>query len=449
MGNRSNSPRPPSPHAALALGVVFAAALCLGSCGGNGGSAAPGGTTPSGAASPSVDPGILGLWIDDRARLLQIFPDGTYATFAMNTADEELRRQEITVNERGEPVMPSVLRDAGWVVEDGKLTAWRLVQKKEGLERVAARSYRHLAAEEWRHYRQTAAVRFVRHGDLDEIVAAEASGIDFAQLGFDALAVAAEHGRREILDHLVDRGLDLAASGAAAAAMARGDAALLAHVLDLGFPLQQVLPTAEADRGSYGDDVWALLIERGYRFGDAVPVPVLGASHPRAGSLLVERGIYTDRRLLSAVAAAGRTDLIDKVLADHPMLAERPDLLYSTGVVAAIETGQLTALEKLVALGAPLDQRFGQQSTLTRAVAAGHTDVVGYLLAAGLDPNQADGRNRTPLDAAIAADCAPAVFELLFEKGAEPAARHLVAIDRAMKVNQATVKALFEQRLGR
>ncbi len=83
----------------------------------------------------------------------------------------------------------------------------------------------------------------------------------------------------------------------------------------------------------------------------------------------------------------------------------------------------------------------GEVDPMAKALQSGDLEYIGRLCDHGL-----------PLDAALSkatiSDAEPAIFELLFAKGAEPTQVLLDIIDGAMPVNGAAVKPMFEERLG-
>ena len=101
-----------------------------------------------------------------------------------------------------------------------------------------------------------------------------------------------------------------------------------------------------------------------------------------------------------------------------------PRALRPTDVVAAAQLGDAEAVERLVALGLPVDARDAQGCTpLLRACGGGHAAVVDWLLARGADADHAAASGATCLSAAVSMDHAGIARALL---------AHGAAVDRRL-----------------
>jgi hypothetical protein len=122
---------------------------------------------------------------------------------------------------------------------------------------------------------------------------------------------------------------------------------------------------------------------------------------------------------LGAALATGRTGLIARLSwaggYRHPGRRLRP-----ADLPAAAATGDFAAVERLLALGLPLNGRDPQGCTaLLRAAGGGHLAIVDSLLARGADATLAAHTGATPLSAAISAR-RDAVVERLLGFGVDP-----------------------------
>jgi ankyrin repeat protein len=71
-------------------------------------------------------------------------------------------------------------------------------------------------------------------------------------------------------------------------------------------------------------------------------------------------------------------------------------------LVAAVRSGDVRAMERILDAGAPVDATFRGQTALTTAVSLGHGDIVRLLLDRGADPAKASADGKTALDLAQA-----------------------------------------------
>ncbi len=140
---------------------------------------------------------------------------------------------------------------------------------------------------------------------------------------------------------------------------------------------------------------------------ETVALPA-GIAEAMARRLLVagahpERAACDGRTPLGLALAHGRTELARWLDWSGPwrLPARRP---IPADLVDAAALGDLRAVERLVALGLPLDARDAKGATaLIRAAGRGHVAVVAWLLDAGADPALAAGSGVDTLTAAIAA----------------------------------------------
>ena len=101
-----------------------------------------------------------------------------------------------------------------------------------------------------------------------------------------------------------------------------------------------------------------------------------------------------------------------------------PRALRPSDVVAAAQAGDLDAVERLVALGLPVDARDAQGCTaLLRACGGGHAALADWLLARGADADHAAASGATCLSAAVSMDHAGIARALL---------AHGAAVDRRL-----------------
>jgi hypothetical protein len=129
-----------------------------------------------------------------------------------------------------------------------------------------------------------------------------------------------------------------------------------------------------------------------------------------------ERAAADGQTPLGAALAAGRTGLTRWLSWNggfrHPARA-----LRAADLPAAAQAGDADAVERLLALGLPLDARDAQGCTaLLRACGGGHLALATVLLGRGADPALAAHTGATALSAAVSARREP-VVRLLLERG--------------------------------
>lgn len=180
--------------------------------------------------------------------------------------------------------------------------------------------------------------------------------------------------------------------------------------------------------------LFAALLARGHdpNAGDArgrTPLHEL-ATLPESESLPVARALLRAGADPERAARDGQTPLGAALAAGRPALAA--ELTWSHGfrhpqrrllpcdLPAAAAIGDASAVERLLALGLPIDARDPQGATaLLRACGAGHEAVAAMLLARGADATLAATTGATALSAAISAQRASIVARLL-DHGVSP-----------------------------
>lgn len=260
---RMNSPcRNSIRHSAISASLAIFA-LTGSSCGG--GDAPADSTKESTATDAVAEGGWSGMWIDDDGEHIQIASDGRFATFDLGDAIQTLRFHEFDENEYGERTIPTLSRKAGWEVEGDQLVSYKRSSdpaKKD--ERIAGRTFRRLTPEEQRAYWNASVHRLVREGRLDEILAAEAGGIDFAgvtdssftiaepgqDVFVDMLAYAVGHDQRDVAEHFMEAGhrwrrpWTRGEVEPVAKALKSGDTEYIGRLCDHGLPLDAALTNA-------------------------------------------------------------------------------------------------------------------------------------------------------------------------------------------------------------
>lgn len=134
--------------------------------------------------------------------------------------------------------------------------------------------------------------------------------------------------------------------------------------------------------------------------------------------LLVRYGAVVDSRAadgqtaLGIALSSGRHDLARWL--DWPHWAPPGRALRGSDLPSAAMAGDLAAVERLLALGLPLNARDAQGCTaLLRAAGGGHRSIVERLLSVGADPTLAANTGATPLSAAVSMRQAEIVERLL------------------------------------
>jgi hypothetical protein len=142
---------------------------------------------------------------------------------------------------------------------------------------------------------------------------------------------------------------------------------------------------------------------------------IMGSARSRAAA---SADIEADARRGQDVAASGAT----AALAPPYSVAHAPAVPRASDPAAelrhAAEAGDIPRLQKLLGRQLPIDARDENGRTaLMLAVLRGESRAVDMLLASGADPNAADGRGTTPLQAAVAGN-QPAIVAALQRAGA-------------------------------
>ena len=145
----------------------------------------------------------------------------------------------------------------------------------------------------------------------------------------------------------------------------------------------------------------------------------LGRKH--ALKLLVAHGAAPDRRAadgqtpLGIALASGQRELVEWL--DWPNWPLPHRRLQAADVPAAAITGDLPALQRLLALGFTVDAVDAQGCTaLLRAAGSGHRELVSYLLTQAANPDLAASTGATPLSAAVSKRQL-AIVDLLLQAG--------------------------------
>ena len=143
--------------------------------------------------------------------------------------------------------------------------------------------------------------------------------------------------------------------------------------------------------------------------------------HKNALKLLVAHGAAPDRRAadgqtpLGIALASGQRALVEWL--DWPNWALPHRRLQASDLPAAAITGDLPAVQRLLALGFAVDAVDAQGCTaLLRAAGSGHRELVSYLLAQAANPDLAAGTGATPLSAAVSKRQL-AIVDLLLQAG--------------------------------
>ena len=141
------------------------------------------------------------------------------------------------------------------------------------------------------------------------------------------------------------------------------------------------------------------------------PAPSLLAAAPQPEA---KRAEANSNSLVGVTVSAARRGPEDQTLAEAVVVGPSP-----TDLRRAAEKGDLPALQKLLKMPIDIDSRDAQGRTaLMLATLRGHAEAVDILLDGGADPNVADNRGTTPLQAAKAANAA-AIVASLERKGAK------------------------------
>ena len=145
----------------------------------------------------------------------------------------------------------------------------------------------------------------------------------------------------------------------------------------------------------------------------------LGRQH--ALKLLVAHGAAPDRRAadgqtpLGIALASGQRALVDWL--DWPNWPLPHRRLQASDLPAAAITGDLPAVQRLLALGFAVDAVDAQGCTaLLRAAGSGHRELVSYLLTQAANPDLAASTGATPLSAAVSKRQL-AIVDLLLQAG--------------------------------
>lgn len=125
--------------------------------------------------------------------------------------------------------------------------------------------------------------------------------------------------------------------------------------------------------------------------------------------------------LSSLAAKAGRTDVLERILAQPNAAAHVEDL--QVAAQAAAEWGRLDALRRLLESGVRGDALCGGTTALHAAAVNGRLKAAELLLESGANPDTADAEGNTPLMHAAINEDVP-MARLLLRHGANPALKN-------------------------
>mgnify|MGYP000932808922 CR=1 FL=1 len=228
--------------------------------------------------------------------------------------------------------------------------------------------------------------------------------------GATPLMLAAWHGSRGAVQHLLEKGADIRARDAAGRTavsvrwrpedvdpvavdllLAAGAAPEPKTALALGRPVPE---------GAADTDLLDWAITNG--------VPLTGFAPGPSAVLTIHQA-----------AALGDAKALRHLLAQEPDAARRRDARRNTPLHRAAERGQAEAVSLLLAAGAdPNAQADDGEAPLHRAARGGHREAAAVLLGAGADASLRSHRGESALFAACAASGDPALVDLLAERGA-------------------------------
>ncbi|WP_250032712.1 alpha/beta fold hydrolase [Paractinoplanes maris] len=206
--------------------------------------------------------------------------------------------------------------------------------------------------------------------------------------GQTPLMIAAGLGRTRVVELLLAAGADVLSAeprmGATALhkAAQSGDTDVLGCLLDHG----------------------ALVDQQSARLGHTPLMDAVQHKHEAAVRLLLARGARATirnhwRETALDLARRDQSDVMVGLLRAH--IATEADRVRAARLPAAAEAGDLAEVERLIAAGAPLDERLpavgehdDDYTALGLAARDGHTDIVRVLLDAGADPRRLNGLMR-------------------------------------------------------
>jgi ankyrin repeat protein len=237
------------------------------------------------------------------------------------------------------------------------------------------------------------------------------------QRGSSAVSWAAERGRPETLQKLIQEGANLnirvdnhALSQPLLTAAMEGHIGVVKVLLDHGIPPDQIHDPADSED------------ETGY---DQTRLTAMGwaaaGGHTDVFELLLARGAdptwkepYKKESILMLAVEGGNPDIVRRLIA----LGCEVDARDSDGVTAlarAARYGDVEAAQALINHGADPESRDQRGKTpLFCAAEGGHQTMVEFLLGKGVDPNPRNNDGQSPLSAAAAQD-RPTCVALLLE----------------------------------
>jgi ankyrin repeat protein len=263
--------------------------------------------------------------------------------------------------------------------------------------------------------------------------------------GNTALMVAANNGRTEVVDELVQAGANVNVTNR------QGVSPLMRAATQEDVALVKKLIAAKADlnqKDSRGETALSFAAARGRRETvtllldsgaqpeaiDRAFVAAAESGEPEIARLLLDRGADVRKvggeALVKAIAQSGRSDRVDdnvKFILSVVGDGSAQDANGWSAVHLAAREGNAALLRLLLERGADvnrvcvckgfLDAR--DWTPLQMAARRGRTEVVDLLLASGADFRQANSRGATALHEAVAGDT-PAIVQSLVKKGADP-----------------------------
>ena len=301
-------------------------------------------------------------------------------------------------------------------------------------------------------YSKETFIERVEQGDRTATGLFLAAGMDanaaIDQEGNTALMVAANNGRAEVVDELVQAGANVNVTNR------QGVSALMRAATREDVALVRTLIAAKADlnhKDSRGETALSFAAARGRRETvtllldsgaqpeaiDRAFVAAAESGEPEIARLLLDRGADVQKvggeALVKAIVQSGRSDRVnDNVKFILGMVGDvsAQDANGWSAVHLAAREGNAALLRLLLEKGADLNRVCACKGFLNArdwtplqiAARRGRTEVVDLLLGGGADLRQANSRGATALHEAVEGDT-PAIVQSLVKKGADPRAR--------------------------
>ena len=301
-------------------------------------------------------------------------------------------------------------------------------------------------------YSKETFIERVEQGDRTATGLFLAAGMDanaaIDQEGNTALMVAANNGRAEVVDELVQAGANVNVTNR------QGVSALMRAATREDVALVRKLIAAKADlnhKDSRGETALSFAAARGRRETvtllldsgaqpeaiDRAFVAAAESGEPEIARLLLGRGADVQKTggeaLVKAIVQSGRSDRVnDNVTFILGMVGDvsAQDANGWSAVHLAAREGNAALLRLLLEKGADLNRVCACKGFLNArdwtplqiAARRGRTEVVDLLLGGGADLRQANSRGATALHEAVEGDT-PAIVQSLVKKGADPRAR--------------------------